>query len=88
MSFVKFYLILTKSQILLPGIFKSFSFHPYFDMFRDSQRGAFLSQNMLLSSGKSIFGTRRMEEEDGKKEMENLLYSFDLNPCGKANLEK
>ena len=57
-------------------------------MYRDSQRGAFLSRNMLLSSGKSLFGTPRMDEEDGKKEIENLLYSFDLNPCGKADLEE
>ena len=57
-------------------------------MYRDSQRGAFLSRNMLLSGGKSLFGTPRMDEEDGKKEIENLLYSFDLNPCGKADLEE
>lgn len=90
--FVKFCLIMTKFQILLAGSFYLqiiFISHPTpCDMFRDSQRGAFLSRNMLLSSGKSIFGTPRMEEEDGKKEMEDLLYSFDLNPCGKADLEK
>ena len=53
-------------------------------MLRDSQRGAFLSRNTLSSSGKSFFGTPKVEKDDGKIEIENLLYSFNLNPCGKV----
>ena len=50
---------------------------------RDSQRGAFLSRNSLLASGKIKFSVKKSVQEDiGKKEIENLLSSFDLNPCG------
>ncbi len=54
-------------------------------MLRDSQRGAFLSRNTLSSSGKSLFGSPKVEKDDGKIEIENLLYSFNLNPSGKVD---
>ena len=61
------------------------SYHLCIDMLRDSQRGAFLSRNTLSSSGKSLFGSPKVEKDDGKIEIENLLYSFNLNPCGKVD---
>ena len=80
---------MTKSQILLPGMIdiqvKSSNSH-ILACLRDSQRGAFLSQNTLKTSRKSVFANTKKVKEDGKKEIENLLYSFDLPPCGKVNI--
>ena len=77
---------MTKSQILLPGMIDIQVNTHILACLRDSQRGAFLSRNTLKTSRKSVFGNTKMEKEDGKKEIENLLYSFDLPPCGKVNI--
>ena len=80
---------MTKSQILLPGMMDIHAYNSNSNILaclRDSQRGAFLSQNTLKTSRKSVFGNTKTGKEDEKKEIENLLYSFNLSPCGKVNI--
>ena len=48
--------------------------------FRDSQRGAFLSQGTLKSAVKSKQSHRK--NIDGEDDVENFLKSFQIDPSG------
>ena len=51
-----------------------------FFYFRDSQRGAFLSQGTLKSAVKSKQNHRK--NIDGEDDIENFLKSFQIDPSG------